>query len=138
MSEMNEHNQMIINEFRANEGKVGGPFEGSPVVLLTTTGAKTGQPRINPLVSLIDDDGTMYVIASAAGAPKHPAWFHNLVATPSVQVEYGTETFQANASVITGEKRDELYALQVERFASFAEYEEKTSRTIPVVVLNRA
>jgi deazaflavin-dependent oxidoreductase (nitroreductase family) len=77
------------------------------------------------------------VFASAAGAPKHPAWFHNLVATPSVQVEFGTETFQANASVITGEKRDELYARQVERFPGFAEYQEKTSRTIPVIALHR-
>jgi deazaflavin-dependent oxidoreductase (nitroreductase family) len=135
---MNDFNQTIIDEFRANDGKVGGGFEGSPVVLLTTTGAKTGQTRINPLVCLPGDDGTIYVFASAAGAPKHPAWFHNLVATPSVQVEYGTETFQANASVITGEKRDELYARQVEVFPGFAEYQEKTSRIIPVVALNRA
>jgi deazaflavin-dependent oxidoreductase (nitroreductase family) len=137
MSEMSSYNQTIIDEFRANDGVVGGGFEGSPIVLLTTTGAKSGQTRINPLVCLPSENGTIYVFASAAGAPKHPDWFHNLVAHPTVHVEFGTESFDATATPVTGSERDELYALQAERFPGFAEYQEKTTRTIPVVALTR-
>jgi deazaflavin-dependent oxidoreductase (nitroreductase family) len=137
MSDMSSYNQTIIDEFRANEGKVGGGFEGSSMVLLTTTGAKSGQTRTNPLVCLPDDDGTIYVFASAAGAPKHPDWFHNLIAHPTVQVEIGAESFQAKATEVTGTARDDLYARQVALFPGFAEYQEKTSRTIPVVALTR-
>jgi deazaflavin-dependent oxidoreductase (nitroreductase family) len=134
---MHDFNQSIIDEFRSNGGVVGGGFAGAPVVLLTTTGAKSGQTRVNPLVAQPHDDGTLYVFASAAGAPKHPDWFHNLVAHPDVEVEFGTERFGARASVITGPERDELYARQVEVFPNFGDYEKKTTRIIPVVKLTR-
>jgi deazaflavin-dependent oxidoreductase (nitroreductase family) len=138
MSEMHDFNQGVINEFRANNGKVGGGFAGAPIVLLTTTGARSGQTRTTPLVSLVQDDGTQYVFASAAGSPKNPDWYHNLVAQPQVQVEFGDETFTATAQPITGPERDKIFALQVERFPDFAAYEKKTTRTIPVVLLTRA
>jgi deazaflavin-dependent oxidoreductase (nitroreductase family) len=139
MSSMNDFNQGIIEEFRANKGAVGGGFAGAPVVLLHTTGAKTGSARVNPLVTLPGDEGTLYVFASAAGAPKHPDWYHNLVAHPEVEVEFGEETFAATATAVTGPERDRLYAEQVTRMPGFAEYEEKAkaTRTIPVVALTR-
>src|SRR5580658_7696987 len=112
MSEMTDFNQAIIEEFRANHGVVGGGFAGAPVVLLHTTGARSGQPRVNPLVSLPRDDGTLYVFASKAGAPTHPDWYHNLVAHPEVQVELGDDTFSATASEVTGDERDRIYAEQ--------------------------
>jgi deazaflavin-dependent oxidoreductase (nitroreductase family) len=136
---MDEFNQPIIDEFRANEGKVGGMFAGAPIVLLTTTGAKSGQKRLNPLAALVEEDGTAYVFASAAGAPKHPDWYHNLVAHPQVEVEIGTEHYTATATSLTGAKRDEIYERQKAAMANFVEYEEKTKgiRTIPVVELTR-
>jgi deazaflavin-dependent oxidoreductase (nitroreductase family) len=137
MPEMNDFNQAIIDEFRANHGKVGGGFDGATMVLLTTTGAKSGEIRVNPLVCLPEDDGTMYVFASAAGAPNSPDWYHNLVAHPQVEVEFGDDKFEATATPVTGATRDEIYNRQVERFPAFGEYEKKTTRLIPVVALKR-
>ena len=136
MTDMNDFNQKVIAEFRANGGKVGPPFEGAPMLLLTTTGAKSGQQRTTPLVHTMDGD-RLVVIASKAGAPNHPAWYHNLVANPTVTIEKGTERFQARARVAGDEERDRLYAAQARLMPNFAEYQQKTTRRIPVVVLER-
>jgi deazaflavin-dependent oxidoreductase (nitroreductase family) len=136
MSEMNDYNKPIIEEFRANHGRVGGNFEGAPMVLLTTTGAKSGATRVNPLVSLPEGD-TIYIFASAAGAPKHPAWYHNLVAHPEVGLEVGDEQFTAVATPVPGAERDRIFAEQKTRMPGFADYEKATDRTIPVVALRR-
>jgi deazaflavin-dependent oxidoreductase (nitroreductase family) len=134
--ELHQFNQKIITEFRANGGKVGPPFEGSPMLLLTTTGARSGKQRVNPLV--YTRDGERYVIiASKAGAPEHPHWFHNLVANPAVTIEVGTETFEARASVAQGGERERLYAAQAEQMPVFKEYAAKAGREIPVVLLER-
>jgi len=136
---MNDFNQAVIDEFRANHGKVGGGFDGVPVILLTTTGAKSGRTKVNPLVCQPGADGTLYVFASAAGAPRHPAWYHNLVAHPTVTVESGDEVYEAHAVPVTGAERDRIYARQVELVPGFGEYEVKAAnRTIPVVALSRA
>jgi len=132
----NEFNQNIIAEFRANAGKVGGPFAGAPMALLTTKGAKSGQPHITPLVHLADE-GRVVVFASMGGAPKHPQWFRNVLANPDVEVEVGTEKYAAKARVAAGKERDELFAKQVALIPTFGEYQQKTSRVIPVVVLER-
>ena len=134
---VNDWNATIIAEFRANEGRVGGPFEGAPVLLLHTTGAKSGQERINPIMYL-DFEGKRYVFASYAGAPTDPDWYHNLVANPKVTVEVGTETFEAIATPVSLEERDRVYPVQAELFPNFAEYETKTTRKIPVVELVRS
>jgi deazaflavin-dependent oxidoreductase (nitroreductase family) len=134
---MSDFNTKIIDEFRSNHGRVGGPFEGAPLLVLTTTGAKSGQPRTNPLVYLPDGD-RMVIFASKAGAPTNPDWYHNLKAHPRVTVEVGDETFDADATVAQGEERDRLYAQQATIMPGFAEYQEKTDRVIPVVVLTRA
>ena len=136
MSDMNDFNRGVIEEFRANHGKVGGGFAGAPVVLLTTTGAKSGEKRLNPLVALVDGD-KMYVIASKAGAPTSPDWYHNLVANPEVEVEFGDDKFSAVASTVEGPERDRIYAKQVEVFPGFGDYEKATDRVIPVVELRR-
>lgn len=133
---MSDFNQTIIAEFRANGGKVGGPFAGSTMLLLTTTGAKSGQPRISPLVYTADGD-TLVVIASKGGAPTNPDWFYNLVANPVVTVERGTEQFQARATIPEGAERDRLFNQAAAHMPGFAEYQRKTTRTIPVVVLER-
>lgn len=137
MSDMEDWNTSIINEFRANEGQVGGMFAGAPMVLITTTGAKTGRQRVTPLMSLPDGD-TIAIFASAAGAPTSPAWYHNIVANPTVTVEYGSETFTAHAVPAAPAERDRLYAEQATRYPQFKDYEAKTTRVIPVVVLTRA
>jgi deazaflavin-dependent oxidoreductase (nitroreductase family) len=135
---MNDFNAKIIEEFRAHNGIVGGPFEGAPMVLVTTVGAKSGQQRTTPLVYLPEGDRVV-IFASAAGSTKHPAWYHNLVANPSVIAEVGDQRFEATANEITGDERDRLYAEQVKRMPGFAEYEEKAGeRTIPVIALDRA
>ncbi|HEY3468735.1 MAG TPA: nitroreductase family deazaflavin-dependent oxidoreductase [Amycolatopsis sp.] len=136
-ADMNEFNKQVADEFRANEGKVGGMFADKNVLLLTTTGAKSGQPRLSPLV--YTRDGDRYVIAaSMGGAPKNPAWYHNLVANPKVTVEVGTEKFEATATVIEDRaERDRLYAGMVAHAEGFADYEKKTTRVIPIVVLER-
>ena len=136
MTNWNDRNRLIIEEFRSNQGKVGGRFAGAPLLLLTTSGAKTGQLRINPLMYLPDGDRWI-VFATKGGAPSSPDWFHNLVANPDVKVEVGTEIFEAIATVPTGGERDRLYARQAELYPLFAEYEQRTTRKIPVVALTR-
>ena len=133
MSDFNKH---VIEEFRANHGKVGGNFEGAPMVLLTTTGAKSGQKRTNPLVSPPSGD-VIYVFASKAGAPTNPDWYYNLLAHPEVEVEFGDEKFSAVATRVEGPERDRIYAEQAEIFPGFADYEKATDRVIPVVELRR-
>jgi len=134
---MNDFNRSIIEEFRANHGKVGGPFDGAPIVLLTTTGAKSGTVRVNPLAALPGDDDILYVFASKGGAPSNPDWYHNVVAHPDVEVEFGDERFTATATPVTGEARDRLFAEQVRRMPAFGDYERQTTRVIPVVELRR-
>jgi len=136
MSSPNDFNQQVIAEFRANSGKVGGPFAGSPMVLLTTTGAKSGKERTSPLVYTTDGD-RIVIIASKAGAPTNPDWYHNIVANPTATVEIGTERFQAHATVAEGAERDRLFNQQATQMPGFAEYQTKTTRVIPVVVLER-
>jgi deazaflavin-dependent oxidoreductase (nitroreductase family) len=133
---MSDWNQKIIDEFRANQGKVGGQFANSTMVVITTTGARTGKQRTNPLVYLPDGD-RIVVFASKAGAPTNPDWYHNLRANPLVTVEVGAEKYQAKAVIIEGDERDRLYAAQAARFAAFGEYEKKTTRKIPVIALER-
>jgi deazaflavin-dependent oxidoreductase (nitroreductase family) len=137
MSEMQEFNKRIIEEFRQNDGVVGPPFAGATLLLLTTTGAKSGAVRINPLV-YYGEDGRMFVFASAGGAPRHPDWYLNAKANPDVTVEVGTETFSARAVDVPGAERDRIYALQAARSPQFAEDAANTTRTIPVVELVRA
>ena len=137
MTDVNDWNDRIIKEFRENDGKVGGQFEGAPLVLLTTTGARTGKVRTNPLVSLVDEDRVV-IFASKAGAPTNPDWYHNIVANPRVTVEQGTERYEADATIVEGAERDRLFSTQKERFPGFADYEAGTDRVIPVVALERA
>jgi deazaflavin-dependent oxidoreductase (nitroreductase family) len=133
---MNERNQGVIKEFRANAGEVGGPFAGGTLLLLTTTGRKSGRSLTTPLMYLAD--GERYVVfASKGGAPSNPDWYHNLTAKPEVAVEVGTEQFQARATEITGAERDALYARQAALRPAFAEYEQRTERKIPVIALQR-
>jgi deazaflavin-dependent oxidoreductase (nitroreductase family) len=129
-------NNNIITEFRANGGVVGGPFAGRRILLLGTTGAKSGQKRLNPLVYNTDGD-RLLIFASKGGAPTHPDWYYNLLANPQVTVEVGNETFNATATVLTGEERDRLYRKHSEEMPQFAKYQENTSRTIPVIALQR-
>lgn len=131
---MSDWNKPIIEEFRANKGKVGGMFEGAPMLLLTTTGARSGQRSTTPLVYL-SDKGRLIIFASNAGAPTNPDWYHNLLTHPQATVEVGTETFDVTAIVITGEERDQLYARQATLFPGYADYEAKTTRRIPVIAL---
>ncbi len=133
---MSDFNTKIIEEFRANDGVVGGQFEGAPLLLLTTTGAKSGQPRTAPMMYRSEGE-RVFVFASKAGAPTNPDWYHNLVANPEVTVEVGVEKFTAHASEVTGAERDRIYAAQATEYPGFAEYEEKTDRVIPVVELKR-
>ncbi len=136
MASMNDFNQNLINEFRANNGIVTGTFAGRPLLLLTTTGAKSGQQRTTPLVYTKDGDN-LVIIASKGGAPTNPAWYHNLLANPIATVELPGETFQARARVAEGEERDRLYNAQAALMPAFAEYQQKTTRQIPVIVLER-
>jgi deazaflavin-dependent oxidoreductase (nitroreductase family) len=138
MSDMTDFNQRIIDEFRANDGQVGGPFGGAPIVILHTTGAKSGQARVTPLVAQQADDGTLYVFASKAGAPDNPDWYHNLLAHPEVEVEFGKEQFAATATPLTGTERDRIFTRQKELIPTFADYESKTTRIIPVIALTRS
>lgn len=136
MSSTNSFNEGIVKEFRENGGKVGGDFSGAPMVILTTTGAKSGQPRVSPLVYTTDGD-RIVIIASKGGAPTNPDWYFNLIANPIATVEIGTEKFQVRATEVTGEERDRLYAAQAALMPGFADYEKKTTRKIPVFVLER-
>jgi len=134
MSEINERNKKIIDEFRANDGKVGGPFEGKTLLLLHTKGAKSQQERINP-VACVKDGDRLAVIASKGGAPINPDWYYNVVANPLVSVEVGTEKFQARASVVEEPERTRLYNKMIEMMPGFDDYRRKTTRVIPVIVL---
>jgi deazaflavin-dependent oxidoreductase (nitroreductase family) len=136
MSQLNDFNQRIIEEYRANQGKVSGQFANAPLLLLTTTGARTGRSLTKPLAYTKDGD-RIVLIASFAGAPKNPAWFNNLVANPTVTVELGAERFQAKAIVTAGAERQRLYDNQAKQMAIFADYQKKTTRQIPVVILER-
>jgi deazaflavin-dependent oxidoreductase (nitroreductase family) len=136
-NERSDFNKKVIEEFRANGGKVGGPFEGAPMVLLTTIGAKSGNQTTTPLVYKQDGD-RIVIFASMGGAPKHPAWYHNLVANPQVIIEVGSERSGATAEVITGPEHDRIYAEQATIMPGFAEYQAKTTRVIPVVALKRS
>ncbi len=126
----------MIEDFRANRGTAGGPFEGRPLLLLTTTGAKTGKCHTTPMM-YIPIDGRMVVIASNIGAPAHPDWYHNLVAKPHVIVETGAETFEATAVVIDGPERQRLWSRIVELDPLFADHQAKTTRLTPVIALER-
>ena len=136
MSSLADFNRALIAEFRANGGRTAGPFADAPLLLLTTTGARSGRTHTTPLVYGTDGD-EIFVIASKGGAPTHPAWFHNLVANPTVQVEVGTDTYAASAVVVEGDERDRLYVKQATERPAFAEYQERTDRLIPVVRLVR-
>ncbi len=133
---VNDWNHQVIEEFRANGGKTSGMFANMNLLLLTTTGAKSGQRRVNPLGYLAEGD-SMYIFASKAGAPTNPDWYHNLLAHPDVTVEVGTEKFAVTATVVQGAERDRIYAKQAALAPNFAEYQTKTDRPIPVVELKR-
>ena len=129
-----DFNAQIIEEFRANEGRVGGMFEGATLLLLHHTGAKSGKRRINPL-GYLSDQGRYVVFASKAGAPTNPDWYHNLKAHPNVAIEVGTDTVKVVATEATGEERERLFRTQAARVPQFAEYEKQTDRVIPVILL---
>lgn len=131
-----DFNAPVIREFRANQGRMQGNFAGAPLLLLHTKGAKSGQERIHPIMYL-DLEGRRFVFASKAGADTDPDWYRNLIANPEVQVEMGEETYPAVAKPVEGSERDRIYAEQVSRFPGFGEYQEKTTRRIPVVELAR-
>ncbi|HZR40990.1 MAG TPA: nitroreductase family deazaflavin-dependent oxidoreductase [Ktedonobacteraceae bacterium] len=133
MNDFEAWNRQVIEEFRANKGKVNG---GNSLLLLTTTGAKSGKQRVNPLAYTTDGE-RLVIIASKGGAPSNPDWYYNVVAHPDVTVEVGGETFEARATVVEGAERDKLYAKQAAIMPNFAEYQEKTTRKIPVIVLTR-
>ena len=134
MREMSDWNKQIIEEFRSNGGKVGGSFAGAPLLLLTTTGARSGMARTTPVMYLPDGE-RLIIFASKAGAVTNPDWYHNLVAHPEATVEVGSETFKVTAVEVTGEERDQLYARQAALYPGFADYEAKTTRRIPVIAL---
>ncbi|MEO8477391.1 MAG: nitroreductase family deazaflavin-dependent oxidoreductase [Actinomycetota bacterium] len=133
---MSGWNTQVIEEFRANHGKVGGAFEGKPLLLLTTTGARSGAARVNPLMYRAEGD-RLAIFASKGGAPSHPDWFHNVKANPKVTLEVGDETFEAVATEVTGQERDDIYTRQSADYPQFAEYQADNPRLIPVVVLER-
>ncbi|MER7824323.1 nitroreductase/quinone reductase family protein [Streptomyces sp. NPDC096097] len=135
---MSSFNHTVIEEFRANAGQVGGPFEGSELILLTTSGARSGKPHTVPLgLAREDGAGALFVVASAAGADRHPAWYHNLLARPLVEVETGSERYEAVAVPAQGARRDELFAWIVRAEPGYGEYQARTRRVLPVVALQR-
>jgi deazaflavin-dependent oxidoreductase (nitroreductase family) len=136
MIDMKDYNRQVIEEFRAERGKLGGRWAGRPLLLLTTTGARSGRPHTTPIMYVPDGD-RLLVIASNAGAPVHPDWYRNLAAHPEVTVEVGTETFDATAVVIDGAERQQLWARIVELYPFFTEHQAKVTRQIPVVALER-
>ena len=133
---MSDWNEKIIAEFRANEGRVGGNFAGAPLLLLHSTGARTGKERVNPMMYQAVGD-SFAVFASKAGADTNPDWFHNLRANPEARIEVGTETLEVRARVLDAEERTPIWEEQKARYPGFADYEAKTDRVIPVVVLDR-
>ena len=136
MDEFKAFNENLIAEFRANNGAVTGMFAGAPLLLLTTTGAKSGQPRVSPVVYTRDGDRWV-IIASKGGAPTHPDWYHNLRANPKIDVEVGAETFPVTVEDIVGDERDRLWTEIVAERPGFGDYQTKTTRTIPVLRLTR-
>jgi deazaflavin-dependent oxidoreductase (nitroreductase family) len=136
MSSPNDRNKAIIEEFRANAGRVGGLFAGKTLLLLHTTGAKTGRERLNPVAYVLDGDRYV-IIASKGGAPTNPHWYHNLLANPLVTVEIGTQRFAVRASVATEPQRTRLYNKMIAMMPAFAEYQRRTTRVIPVIILTR-
>lgn len=139
MSEYNEWNQQIIAEFRANEGRVGGNFEGAPILLLHHVGRKSGKEYVNPLAYLPGDDDSVYIFASKAGAPASPDWYYNLIAAGQATIEVLTSAYPVTVTELSGDERDRVYAKQVKHMPGFGEYEQKTEgiRTIPVLRLTR-
>ena len=137
MTDMNDFNKQVIEEFVTNEGKVGGMFAGTPLLLLTTTGAKSGLPRTAPLIYMTDGDH-LVIIASKGGSPTHPDWYHNIAANPDVMVELGTEKFPARAEIAAEPERTRLFNAQADIMPNFYEYQQNTDRTIPVITINRA
>jgi deazaflavin-dependent oxidoreductase (nitroreductase family) len=127
-------NADMMKDFRANEGKVGGMFEGAPLVILHTTGARSGKERLAPLMYL-DYEDRMFVFASKAGADTNPDWYHNVKANPSVTIEIGTETVERTAVELDADERSRIYAVQASRYAQFGEYQKGTDRAIPVIEL---
>ena len=134
---LDDFNRNIVAEFRANGGKVGGPFEGGTLLLLHTTGAKSGKPRLSPLAYLTID-GKMIIVGSYAGAPSNPAWVHNLRATPKAHIEIGTEAYDVDVRELPDDEREATYPALTELAPVFAEYQSKTSRAIPLFELTRA
>ncbi len=138
-SPLDDWNTQIIEEFRANDGVVGGPFEGAPMVLVHHAGAKSGTERVTPLMYQPESDDRLYIFASKAGAPTNPDWFHNLVANPDTTIEVGSETHDVRARVLTGDERSKIWEAQKSTFPQFAGYEDKAQdREIPVFALERA
>jgi len=133
---MSDMNKKIIEEFRANEGRVGGYFTNNTLLLLQTIGAKSGLERVNPLVTFEDRD-QLVIVASKGGAPSHPDWYYNLLSNPVVSIEYGAEQFQAKAEVAAEPERTRLYEIMETKMSAFSEYKEKAGRKIPVVTLTR-
>lgn len=136
MRDFRERNRQVIEEFRASGGKVGGQNANRPLLLLTCVGAKSSKPYTTPVMYLRDGE-RLAIFATHGGSPTSPDWYHNLVAHPTVTVEIGTESYEARASVTTGAERDELYGRQAELYPQFAEYQQRTTRKIPVVILER-
>ena len=136
MSNRNEYNRRLIEEFRASGGNVGGPFEHAPLLVLTTTGARSGQPHAT-LLGYLRDEERLIVIAAKQGASTHPDWYHNLLKHPQVKVEIGTEAFDASAVIIEASERDRLWSKAVEMHPVLAEHQEKTARQFPVIALRR-
>ncbi len=137
ISDFKAFNDGIVEEFRANDGKVGGPFEGATLLILHTTGAKSGQTRLSPL-AYFDVEGKIYIVGSFAGADKDPAWVHNVRANPRAHIEVGTTEYDVVVRELPRAERDELYPKVVELAPVFAEYQAKTSRIIPLFELQRA
>ena len=134
MTEVNEFNRRNIEEFRGNHGRLGGPFEGAPVLLLHTTGARSGQERVHPLMYLADD-GRYLLFASAAGVDRSPAWYWNLIANPYASIEVGDEHLDVHTVELNGAAREEKYSVQAQRYPQYAGYQRSATRTIPVVAL---
>jgi deazaflavin-dependent oxidoreductase (nitroreductase family) len=135
-TDYNEFNRKLIEEFRENGGKVSGMFAGAPLLLLTTTGARSGQPRVAPLAYTTDND-RLVVMASKGGAPTHPDWFYNVRSNPDVTVELGAEAFPARATILQGAERQRLFDQMAAQMPNFAEYQRNTTRQLPVIVLER-
>ena len=134
MTDDDDFNRRNIEDFRANHGRLGGPFDGAPVLLLHSKGARSGEERVNPMMYMADGDRYL-VFASAAGADRNPAWYWNLVAHPDARIEVGDDYIEVFAVELHGAERDAKYAVQARRYPGFAEYQRKTTRTIPVLAL---